>query len=74
MSEIRFDWDPIKAQTNIEKHGITFEEATTVFFNEDAVLLMIRIILKKRSVFYCWDSVKKPGYCLYVIAIAAKMK
>lgn len=39
MNEIRFDWDPVKAQINIEKHGVSFEEAASVFYNEDAVLL-----------------------------------
>ena len=38
MDELRFDWDPNKAKTNIEKHGISFEEATTVFADEQAVL------------------------------------
>lgn len=27
----RFEWDPRKAATNLEKHGVGFEEATTVF-------------------------------------------
>jgi uncharacterized DUF497 family protein len=26
-----FEWDPKKAKTNLRKHGISFEEATTVF-------------------------------------------
>lgn len=26
-----FDWDPAKADQNVRKHGVTFEEATTVF-------------------------------------------
>src|SRR2546421_13094011 len=26
-----FEWDPEKARRNIEKHGVTFEEASTVF-------------------------------------------
>lgn len=38
MDGLRFDWDPIKARTNIEKHGVTFEEATTVFLDEAAIL------------------------------------
>ena len=38
MDELRFEWDPNKAKTNIEKHGISFEEATTVFADEQAVL------------------------------------
>lgn len=26
-----FEWDPDKAITNLEKHGVSFEEAKTVF-------------------------------------------
>jgi len=28
---MKFDWDPSKAQENLLNHGISFEEATTVF-------------------------------------------
>ena len=28
---MRFEWDPAKAKRNVELHGVTFEEATTVF-------------------------------------------
>jgi uncharacterized DUF497 family protein len=28
---IRFEWDADKARANIEKHGVTFEEAASVF-------------------------------------------
>lgn len=28
---IEFEWDPEKAATNLEKHGVSFEEAATVF-------------------------------------------
>jgi len=28
---VRFTWDPGKAVTNVRQHGVTFEEATTVF-------------------------------------------
>ncbi len=38
MEKLRFEWDPNKAKTNIEKHGIGFEEAATVFADEQAVL------------------------------------
>jgi uncharacterized DUF497 family protein len=30
---IEFVWDEDKAQTNLQKHGITFEEAAEVFFD-----------------------------------------
>ena len=38
MDELRFEWNPNKAKTNIEKHGISFEEAATVFADEQAIL------------------------------------
>src|SRR5262245_22187973 len=28
---IEFDWDPAKARANLAKHGVSFEEAMTVF-------------------------------------------
>jgi hypothetical protein len=28
---MRFSWDPKKAAINLEKHGVSFEEARTVF-------------------------------------------
>jgi uncharacterized DUF497 family protein len=31
MMRIDFDWDPAKAESNLGKHGIAFEEAMTVF-------------------------------------------
>jgi hypothetical protein len=32
-----FEWDGAKARTNLAKHGISFEEAMTVFLDELAV-------------------------------------
>ncbi len=39
MTQIRFEWDPRKARSNDQKHGISFEEAQTVFFDEQGLLL-----------------------------------
>jgi uncharacterized DUF497 family protein len=39
MSQIRFEWDPRKARSNEKKHGVSFEEARSVFFDEQALLL-----------------------------------
>ena len=33
-----FEWDPIKGRTNQRKHGVSFEEAATVFFDEAATV------------------------------------
>ncbi|MBN8647576.1 MAG: BrnT family toxin [Caulobacterales bacterium] len=34
---INFTWDNKKAKSNIEKHGVSFEEAKTVFYDEMAL-------------------------------------
>lgn len=34
---IRFGWDADKAEANLKKHGVSFEEAQSVFFDEHAV-------------------------------------
>jgi uncharacterized DUF497 family protein len=39
MSQIRFEWDPRKAKSNAKKHGVSFEEARSVFFDEQALFL-----------------------------------
>ncbi len=35
---MRFEWDHNKNKTNQRKHGISFEEAKTVFYDDYAVL------------------------------------
>jgi len=32
-------WDPRKARSNLAKHGVSFEEAQTVFFDDHARLI-----------------------------------
>jgi uncharacterized DUF497 family protein len=39
MSDIRFEWDPAKAARNLRKHGVSVEEAETVFSYERGLLL-----------------------------------
>ena len=39
MSDLRFTWDPRKARANERKHGVSFDEATTVFLDDDALLM-----------------------------------
>ena len=35
---MKFEWDENKNQINKKKHGISFEEASSVFFDEEAIL------------------------------------
>ena len=37
MTDLRFEWDEAKNKENIKKHGVSFNEAQTVFFDENAV-------------------------------------
>jgi uncharacterized DUF497 family protein len=37
MSELRFEWDERKNRENQRKHGVSFEEARSVFFDQQAV-------------------------------------
>ena len=63
---IRFEWDPGKDNANQRKHGVSFEEAQSVFFDENAVqfydeensghedrFLMLGISLQSRVLLVC---------------------
>ena len=39
MDELRFEWDENKNRINRKKHQISFEEAKTVFYDDDALLI-----------------------------------
>ena len=39
MGNIEFAWDRRKARSNVAKHGVSLEEAQTVFFDESARLI-----------------------------------
>jgi uncharacterized DUF497 family protein len=36
---MKFQWNPAKASSNIKKHGISFEEAVTVFSDPFAITI-----------------------------------
>ena len=37
MANLKFEWDERKAADNRRKHGVSFEEAQTVYLDEDAL-------------------------------------
>ena len=37
MDPLRFQWDENKDRSNRQKHGISFQEARTVFYDEQAL-------------------------------------
>ncbi len=34
---MKFEWDDVKAQANLKKHGVSFGEATEVFYDPNAL-------------------------------------
>lgn len=36
MNELNFEWDKNKESKNQKKHGVSFEEARSVFYDEQA--------------------------------------
>ena len=66
MSDTIFDWNARKNAENIRKHGVSFEEAQTVFLDENAIrfhdpehsgtedrFLMLGLSLKSRTLVVC---------------------
>jgi len=39
MNELSFEWDERKSRSNKKKHDLSFEEAKTAFFDENALLI-----------------------------------
>ncbi len=39
MSHIEFEWDLQKNRANRKKHGVSFDEASTAFYDEEGLLL-----------------------------------
>jgi len=37
MNKLRFKWDKLKEKANIKKHGVSFDEASAVFYDENAL-------------------------------------
>ena len=39
MADLQIEWDAGKARTNVRKHGVSFEEAESVFSDDYALIL-----------------------------------
>jgi len=37
IGELQFEWDPAKAAANLRKHGVSFSDAATLFFDDAAI-------------------------------------
>jgi|GEM_PF-5883254 len=64
---MKFEWDPKKASQNFQKHGVSFQEAATVF--QDPLSMTYpdsdRSIGKRRYIIRCrLPSVSKPNLAM----------
>ena len=78
---IKFTWDKNKAAKNLEKHGVSFEEASSVFYDEFAVqfydsghseleedrFLLLGVSNKSRMLMICHCE-KQSGNVLRIIS------
>lgn len=39
MDKLEFEWDEEKSRMNQKKHGVSFDEASTAFYDENALLI-----------------------------------
>ena len=80
MKPLRFEWDEEKNRENQRKHGITFTEAQTIFFDENAVefyddehsewedrFLLLGISAKLRLLLVC-HCLRESGSIIRVIS------
>jgi uncharacterized DUF497 family protein len=63
MEELNFEWDAKKSRSNEIKRGVSFEEARTAFFDENARLIedLIRIISARKA-----DPSERLEYARYL--------
>ena len=61
---IRFDWDEHKNILNQKKHGISFDEAITVFEDETAILFDDPVHSEREERFLLLGKSKEGNVCI----------
>ena len=63
MTALHFEWDEAKTKANITKHGVSFDEARTVFYDERARLISLtRTIPKMKNVSSSWAVARVSSF------------
>lgn len=47
---MRFEWDDVKAASNLEKHGVSFEEAAQIWDDPNLMMLNAKRIGEKMAI------------------------
>ncbi len=65
--QIRFEWDDVKATSNLRKHGISFEDAIAAFADPFAMMTQDRIEGREQR----WQTLGMVGgYLVLLVAHA----
>ncbi len=80
MNVLQFEWDARKNKENQRKHGVSFEEARTVFYDQQAVefyddehaewedrFLLLGVSAKRRVLLVC-HSLRGKGNIIRIIS------
>ena len=50
--KLNFEWDEEKAKTNFKKHGVSFEEAITVFLDPFSITMLDGFVKSRKISFF----------------------
>lgn len=64
MDTLNFEWDPNKNEINIKKHGLSFETAREVFYDEFALLFDDPDHSDEEDRFLIIGSIKTEQICI----------
>ncbi|VAW16125.1 hypothetical protein MNBD_BACTEROID05-464 [hydrothermal vent metagenome] len=86
MNEIKFKWDKNKAEINQKKHGVSFEEAKSIFYDDYALeffdeensskeerFLMLGLSVKLRVLVAC-HCIRERGDIIRIISVRKATK
>jgi len=78
---VQFEWDERKSSSNLEKHGIDFEEACSLWLDPDAISLDLEHRGEKRELLIahyagsCWAAIyTMRGQVVRIISVRRAVK
>jgi len=69
MKNISFEWDVKKAATNLKKHGVSFDEARSVFYDDLGRVISDPDHSEEEQRFILMGLIRQLDYSLCVIVI-----
>ena len=70
---LRFEWDQRKADSNLKKHGVSFQEAASVFADALRSRYRIQTIQRRKPASSTWATLTATDFLWYRILRAVKL-